>query len=335
MGLSNMKDELHGRLFGAMERWFDLKEQGWTKHGLKMEGIREHSNMFYATRGLIFTGATRLAYERELKHFINFAQQDCGKTTNAQVDKKDFRAYMEARMARGGAASELNKVRAAIVKFGALYGKYESFHAMSKKVGVEIREMRAAGTLRGPARPHVTPQVRQAVVERLARLDTAWEQRAKMPRGYSLVTRLQQEAGLRAIEATDRFTRGSLVGLEGDKGQISIVGKGGKVRPATISRDLYTRLDDHFKRSQVRSLASRRSYQVALRRATLAVGGQATASHAHRRTWAVEMKNAKYKEYLKEGKSPKEARRLAVQDTVELLGHSRNRKDLAAAYLSA
>ena len=34
MGLSNMKDELHGRLFGAMERWFDLKGQGMTKHEL-------------------------------------------------------------------------------------------------------------------------------------------------------------------------------------------------------------------------------------------------------------------------------------------------------------
>jgi len=72
---------------------------------------------------------------------------------------------------------------------------------------------------------------------------------------------------------------------------------------------------------------------VALRRATLAVGGKATGSHAHRRTAAVEEKNARYRDHVKHGKNRKNARRLAVEETVEHLGHSRHRKDQAAAYL--
>ncbi len=330
-----MKDELHARLWGAQQRWFALKDQGWTKHDLKMQGIRERGDMFYATRGVIFMGTTRLAYEHELKRFLDYAHTVRGKSENAQIDRKDFRAYMEARLAQGGAKSEMNKIRAAIVKFGALYGKWESFHALSKKLGATIRELSRSGRLRGPARPHVTPEVRQAVLERLARLDALAEARNGLPRGYALALELQKEASLRSIEATDRFTRGSLLGLDGDKGRISILGKGGRVRTALISGDLYRRLEAHFSRAKAEALAPRRAYQVALRRATLAVGGKATGSHAQRRTSAVELKNRKYRDHLQAGATTRDARKKAVEDTVEHLGHSRNRKDLAKAYLSA
>ncbi len=333
MSISRMKDGLHARLWGAQQRWFALKAQGLTKYDLKMQGIRERGDMFYATRGILFTGATRLAYEQELKRFLDYAHTVQGKTENAQIDKKDFRAYMDARLAQGGAKTEMNKIRAAIVKFGALYGKWESFHALSKKIGATIRELSRSGQLRGPARPHVTPEVRQAVLERLSRLDALAEARSGQPRGYALALELQKEASLRSIEATDRFTRQSLLGLEGDRGKIAICGKGGRVRTAFISGGLYARLEAHFSRSKAEALAPRRAYQVAVRRATLAVGGVATGSHAHRRTSAEEMKNAKYKDHLKDGKTTRKASEMAVQDAVEHLGHSRNRKDLAKAYL--
>ena len=333
MGISHMKDELHAKLWQAQQRWFLLKDQGYTKHDLKVQGLRERGDMFYATRGIIFTGATRLAYEQELKRFLDYAHAVRGKSDNSQIDKKDFRAYMEARMAEGGAKAEMNKIRAAVVKFGALYGKWESFHALSKKLGEKIRELSRSGQLRGPARPHVTSEVRQAVLERLKDLDAKAEARTGQPRGYALALELQKEASLRSIEATDRFGRQSLAGLEGDKGRISILGKGGRVRTALISADLYRRLEAHLGRSKLAMLAPRRAYQVALRRAVLAVGGTSTGSHAQRRTSAVEAKNAKYHGYLKDGKTTKKASQLAVQDTVEHLGHSRNRRDLAMAYL--
>ena len=328
-----MKQELNARLWQAQQRWFELKDQGYTKHELKLQGLRERGDMFYATRGIIFTGATRLAYEQELKRFLDYAHLVRGKSDNAQIDKKDFRAYMEARMAEGGAKAEMNKIRAAIVKFGALYGKWESFHALSKKLGEKIRELSRSGQLRGPARPHVSPEVRQAVLDRLKALDAAAEVRTGLPRAYSLVLDLQKEASLRSIEATDRFTRESLLGLSGDKGRIAILGKGGRVRTAFVSADLYRRLEAHFNRSKTAALAPRRAYQVALRRATLAIGGKATGSHAHRRTSALEEKNSRYQDQLKKGNTTKKARQLAVEETVEHLGHSRNRRDLAAAYL--
>jgi hypothetical protein len=236
-------------------------------------------------------------------------------------------------MAEGGAKAEMNKIRAACVKFGALYGKWESFHALSKKLGEKIRALSRSGELRGPARPHVTPEVRQAVLERLRALDAKAEARTGQPRGYALALELQKEASLRSIEATDRFGRQSLAGVEGDKGRISILGKGGRVRTALISADLYRRLETHFGCCKAAALAPRRAYQVALRRAVIAAGGSSTGSHAQRRTSAVEAKNAKYKDHLRDGETTKKASQLAVQDTVEHLGHSRHRKDLAAAYL--
>ncbi|HVR83171.1 MAG TPA: hypothetical protein VMU54_02595, partial [Planctomycetota bacterium] len=151
---------------------------------------------------------------------------------------------------------------------------------------------------------------------------------------YHLAVLLQKEATLRAIEATDRLTPQSLLGLEGDQGTLSILGKGGRHRTVRISRELYLEIEEFFRRSSAESLAPLRGYQQALRRAVLATGGRSTGSHAQRRTSATELKNALYKDYAKAGHSPKEARELAVQDTVEHLGHSRTRKDLATAYLS-
>jgi hypothetical protein len=324
---------MHDRLWMAQQRWFALREQGSTKHDLKMQGLRERGDMFYATRAILFTGATRVAYEQELKRFLTYAYEVRGKSENVQIDKKDFRAYMEHRMAQGGAKAEMNKIRAAIVKFGALYGKWESFHALSKKMGEKIRELSRSGQLRGPSRPRVSPEVRSAMLDRLRHLDELAEARKGEPRGYALALELQKDGSLRSIEATERFTRQSLLGMEGDKGRIAILGKGGRVRTALISKDLYGRLEAHFSRSKASSLAPVRAYQVAVRRATLAVGGQATGTHAHRRTSAEELRKAKYQDHLKDGKTTKKASELAVQDAVEHLGHSRNRRDLALAYL--
>jgi len=105
-------------------------------------------------------------------------------------------------------------------------------------------------------------------------------------------------------------------------------------RTVDLSVDLYRRLEGQFAKSGSPFLASLRAYQVALSRAILSVGGRATGSHAHRRTSATDYCNKRYRDYRAQGLTPEEARRLAVEDTVERLGHSRNRKDVAMAYLS-
>ena len=330
MGLSAMKEELHQRLWAAQERWFRWKAEGKTKHELKTQGLNDHGDMFAYLRGVILTGASRVAYERELKRFLQYAFHTRGRTKNQEVDRKDFRAYMEFLIEKGSAASELNKVKSAIVKLGALYGQGQSFSALSRKYGKKIRAMKRAGLVRPPERPHVTVEVREAIIRRLAELDRD----CPVPRAYSLVVRLQKEASLRAIEATERFTRQSLVGMTEERGNISVLGKGGRVRSAMISRELYTQIESYFRNSSQESLAPKRAYQQALRRATLEVGGRSTGSHAHRRTSAEEKKNALYRGYVEQGLPPRQARENAVQDAVEHLGHSRYRRDSASAYLS-
>jgi hypothetical protein len=183
--------------------------------------------LFNSTRRLLYTGPTRVAYERELKRFLDYCHLERGKTENSRIDKRDFRAYMEDRLAQGGKVTQFNKVRSAIAKFGALYGKYDSFHAMSKWAGREIRERKAAGLLRGPDRPHVSASVQQAAIDRLRHLDAKHEQRTGEVRGYALALELQKEGGLRSIEATERLTRLSLAGVRGEQGLITVLGKGG------------------------------------------------------------------------------------------------------------
>jgi len=43
-----------------------------------------------------------------------------------------------------------------------------------------------------------------------------------------------------------------------------MIGKGGRVRTALISKDLYDRLADPFNHSKAETLAPRRAYQVAV-----------------------------------------------------------------------
>src|SRR5206468_968177 len=116
---------------------------------------------------------------------------------------------------------------------------------------------------------------------RLKTLDAHAEVRSGQARGYHLALELQKEGALRAIEATERFTNDSLVGIQVDRGLVSVVGKGGRIRTVDISKDLYARLHAYFQRTGAASLASLRGYQVALSRASLAVGGRITASHAN------------------------------------------------------
>jgi hypothetical protein len=207
-------------------------------------------------------------------------------------------------MAEGGAKAEMNKIRAACVKFGALYGKWESFHALSKKLGEQIRELSRSGQLRGPARPHVTPEVRQAVLDRLRALDAKAEARTGLPRGYALLSSSRRRPACARSRPPTASAGSPSQGSQGTKAGFSILGKGGRARTALISVDLYRRLEAHFERSKAAALAPRRAYQVALRRAVLAVGGTSTGSHAQRRTSAQELKNAKYKDHLRMDRRP-------------------------------
>jgi hypothetical protein len=126
MSFSAMKEEMHQRLWAAQERWLALQATGVGKHDLKKEGLAERGDAYYTARRLLFWGKTRVDYERVLKRFLDFCHGR-GREHNADIDKRDVRDYLEHLMAGGASASYLDKVKSAIVKCGALYGKYESF----------------------------------------------------------------------------------------------------------------------------------------------------------------------------------------------------------------
>jgi integrase len=318
-----MKNELHQQLWSAQQRWFRLEEAGATKHDLKVQGLREHGDMYHETRRIIFTGNTRVTYERVLKDFVEFCH-DRGIERNQDITKREMRAYMEDLMDRGRSESYLDKARSACVKFGALYGKYESFHAMSEKMGEKIRDLVEDGIIAGPSHERITPEVAERAIERLAGLDA----QADGSRAYHLAAELQRECGLRAIEATDRLTPDRLVG-----GYVIALEKGGKELARPVPPDLYRDLKVYFAESGAACLASEDAYRSAFRAGVLEVGGRTTGTHSLRRLWAEEYRGERYREHLAQGMSPEHASEAAMADTMEALGHGRDRHELRAAYL--
>jgi len=329
MSLSAMKEELHQRLWSAQERWLSLRETGVTKHDIKMAGIRERGDMHHASRRLLFWGATRVDYERVLKGFIDFCHAR-GRERNADIDKRDMRDYLELLIARGASASYLDKLKSAIVKFGALYGKFESFHAMSRKIAVKIRERVAAGLTAAPAHQRVTAEVAQRTLDRLRKLDERFEVETGLPRGYHLAAELQSRCGLRAEEATERLTLDRLA-----DGSLVVLGKGGRERRPPVPQDLLDRLREFFADTGALRLAPLRPYEAAVRRAVKAVGGRATGTHAFRRLWAEAYRNERYRHHLLQGLPSAEASERALEDTLNGLGHGRDRRELRVAYLRA
>ena len=93
------------------------------------------------------------------------------------------------------------------MKVGSLYGKYESFHPMSEKVGLQIRELVHDGSIAGHANHRITPVVADRAIDRPAELDA----KAEDYRPYHLAGELQRDCGLRAIAATERLTLDRLV----------------------------------------------------------------------------------------------------------------------------
>jgi hypothetical protein len=234
-----------------------------------------------------------------------------------------MRSYMEELMDRGLSESYLDKARSACVKFGALYGKYESFHSMSEKMGEKIRDLVEDGIISGPAHQRITPEVADRAIERLAELDA----KAEDFRAYHLAAELQRECGLRAIEATKRLTPDRLVG-----GFVIALEKGGKELARPVPEGLYRELKEYFAESGAACLASKDAYRSAFRGAVLDVGGRSTGTHSLRRLWAEEYRGERYPEHLAEGLSPVRASEEAMADTMEALGHGRDRQELRQAY---
>jgi hypothetical protein len=197
---------------------------------------------------------------------------------------------------------------------------------MGRKVSAKIRDGVAAGTTDAPVHQRVTADVAQKALAYLRDLDERFEVATGLPRGYHLAAELQSRCGLRAFEATERMTPDCL-------SNGNIIGKGGRERRVLIPADLVDRLREFFGVTGASRLAPLRAYETALRRAVMAVGGRATGTHARRRMRAEAYKNDRYREYVRQGMLPEAASEQALADTLETLGHGRNRHELRAAYL--
>lgn len=324
----NLKQDLHDRLWKAQQRWFSLREQGETKHELKMRGLREFGDANRYTRNLIFADSTRLTYEKVLKDFVEYAEREHGCQRLEDIGKREFRGFMDRAITQGQAAKTLNLYRSALAKLGALTGRTESAAALSQKYGVKIRTLAKSGAIASPTRSTPDREVLNRAVAVLKAWDARQFARSDEPRAYHLAARLQQETAARSISATERVTADSLI----SGNQIQLVGKGGKVQTFRISEDLHGILARYLAQNPG-PLASRRGYQSAYARAMRSVGGKVTATHGARRLAVRDQYGAIYRAAMESGLDSKAAAEKAAGDAIEALGHSRNRRDHRRWYL--
>ncbi len=326
--LSAMKKDLHDRLWNAQERWFAMRDQGWTKHEVKMAGIRQCGDPNLKMRSILFTGRSRVTYERVLKGFLDFAHAKFGVQRLDDIDTPHAKAFLDDALQRGLASKTLHTYRSALAKAFALVGKTASGVSLSRKYGAKIRELVAAGAVPGPERAIPSPEVVERAIAILRGWDTRHHERTGHPRAYHLAARLQLETAARSVSSTTRITIEVLL----DGNRIELVGKGGKRLVAEISPDLHAELREYL-HACPGVLADRNGYRTAWRRAILAAGGRITGTHGLRRLSAQDFYRDEYHRRLAAGASPAEARREARAEAVERLGHSRNRTDQAACYL--
>jgi hypothetical protein len=305
---------------GAGSREVDIK----TKHGLKQAGLRDAHDPNHHTRGLIFTGTARLTYERDLKGFVAYVHERYGVEHLRDIKVEHAKAYLDRGIDLRWSAKMLHKVRSELVKLAAsALHKTASFVALSKEYGKIIRELVKEGILAGPTRQTPTREVAARALEVLREGD------AKHPgRAYHLVARLQVETAARSVSATARITTASLK----DENRIELVGKGGKVQTFVVSSELHAALRAQLAAHPGR-LADRDAYRAAWSRAVEEAGGHVTGTHGLRRLSTQDHYAARYRERRQRGETPRQAREGARRDAVERLGHGRDRRDQASAYL--
>jgi hypothetical protein len=327
-GLSQMKGDLHDRLWKAQERWFTMRREGRTKHQVKMAGVREFADQNHYMRPILFAGRSRVTYERVLKSFVGFAHFKFGVQRLDDLDTHHAKAFLDDAMQRGLTAKTLHTYRSALAKAFALIGKTASGASLSRKYGAIIRNRLRAGVIAGPQRATPSPEVVRRAIEILRGWDARHHERTGHPRAYHLAARLQMETAARSISSTTR------VGLEALKAgnRIELVGKGGRRLQVEISPDLHAAIRRHLADTPA-PLADRDGYRSAWRRAVQAAGGRTTGTHGLRRLSARDFYRDEYRRRLAASASPAEACKEARAEAVERLGHSRDRADQAACYL--
>lgn len=326
--LSQMKADLHDRLWNAQQRWFAMRAEGWTKHEVKMTGVKEARDQNYHMRPILFAGRSRVTYERVLKSFLDFAHAKFGIQRLDDIDTKHAKAFLDDGIERQLAAKTLHTHRSALAKAFALVGKTASGAALSRKYGDKIRDLVAAGIIAGPERATPSPEVVQRAIDILRQWDRRHQERTGRPRAYHLVARLQVETSARSVSATTRLTLDSIK----DGNVIELRGKGGKASCLAISDDLHAAIREYLCKNPG-ILADRDGYRTAWRRAVLAAGGRVTGTHGLRRRSAKDFCRHEYHRRLAAGASPQAARRESRAEAVERLGHSRDRADQATCYL--
>ncbi len=321
----SLRSELHDRLWRAFERWHEMREQGATKHDLKIRGLREYRDANHYTRNVIFTANTLHTYERILGRFMD----SCPHAHRLEdIGKRDLKAFMDRAIAEGMSAKTLKTRASALAKFGALTGQTRSFAALAEKYGEKIRQLVRTGEIAGPSRSTPSVEVLLRTIEVLKEWDARHFDRTGDPRSYHLAARLQWETSARGVSATERITPVSLL----DGNRIELIGKGGRRDVFEISPELHALLRAWFAHNPGK-LADLRGYQCAYARAIKAAGGYVTGTHGARRASIRDYYGRLYAQRRAEGLAPAKAAARAVGDAIERLGHSRTRRDHRRWYL--
>lgn len=323
-----LRQEVHDRLWRASERWQELRGST-TKRELKLRGIREQGDPNYHTRNLIFARETARSYEGVLKDFVAMAEREFGAQRLEDIGKREFRVFMDRAIERGLAAKTLQRMSSALVKLGCLVGHSASAIALGQRHSRKIRELATAGKIAGASRATPSSEVIHRAIAILREWDARHFARTDEPRAYHLVARVQLETACRRISATTRLTANSLR----DDGRVILATKGGRVQEFVLSPELHRDLKGYLS-LYTGPLADAEGYRSAYGRAVDAARGRVHGTHGLRRLSTQEHYTDRYHDALGSGMSPEDAAERAAGDSIERLGHSRDRRDHRSWYLS-
>lgn len=262
--------------------------------------------------------STKGAYQDVWKQSFAYAKQNFGVRDLEKLEGRHIHSFLQSKLDAGRANSTIRQYCAAHEKLERALNNYAQEKGSGKTYDFsrELKEIRNAANQSAPrfngSRAYKDP-------DRL--VQNIHDDR------FRTIASVQRESGARLHEV--RFDGGNLRGIQGEKGVLSVKGKGGKIREIRVERSTYQKIEKEVNKLQpgqkwgVGNKVDRNTYRDSLKEAARATGQEYHGSHGLRWNYAQD----RHREVQQEGKTYLESLPQVSQE----MGHERG--DITEHYL--
>ena len=266
----------------------------------------------------IHSYATADAYRDVWRAVGEFARSEYGIRDMEKLTGQHAAAWLESKINDGIARATFDKYAAATSKLEAALNRYSEINEKGNKYDFNLKDVRSLGIKELGTRNH-EPRAYADPISMLSRLDSQ----------HSLAANIQLEGGARVKEAS-QIKAEQLHGIHADKitgemkGQISVVGKGGKARVIQVSPNTYNNLKNAINASGgVYKAGDYKEYLSSLKHAANETKQDYSGTHGLRWTYA----QGRMSELQQNGMSYEES----LHQVSNEMGHDRS--DITEHYL--